>query len=290
MRKQFLAGFGAFVFTLFAIASHAAVPVYQNTFDTPAALNGFTIYQSTFIGYNPPPLSTVSIDSGQLKIVNTHFEPNGPGTNPTLTGRSTMILGTSSFGPGYNSILAQNAGEISWTFNVSNLDSAEGYNNGFSVILSSTKSDSYDLSADGYVFRGGGLVGSSMSLRRFDFGMGGGGEELIVITTGLGTLPQLGSFKITYNPANHLWSVFGNVGPSYQDPTTVQTLLGSAVDSTYTSLTSPFMGLEGFNVGTDYFDNFTVSIVPEPSSLAIVCCAAVVLVQRSRSRSIASRS
>jgi hypothetical protein len=252
-----------------------AATVYQNTFDAPSNLDDFTIYGEEFISYDPPPLHSVSIDAGQLRIDTDYLRPNGPGTNPTLVGRAILSLDTStSFNSGYNTTLGQNNGLISWSFNISNQDGT--FNNYFSCILASTKADSYDSEggySHGYAFSGGGYVGNRMLLKRFDYGMGGGSLTLIDITAGLGPLPVKGSFKITFDPATSEWSLFGETGAEYTDPTQVDRWLGSAIDDTYTTVETKYFGLLGKTTGSTYFDNVTVDVVPEPSSIIFMVSA-----------------
>lgn len=252
-----------------------AITVYRNTFDDPASLNGFTVYGEEFDSYNPPPLHSVSVDSGQLRINTDYLRPNGPGTNPTLFGRAFLSLDTSSaFNPGYNAVLSQNSGLISWSFNLSNQDG--DFNNSFSFVLASTKADPFNSDggfAKGYAFNGGGMVGNRMVIRRFDYGMGGGGDMLVDITDGLGTLPEKGSFRITYDPATSEWSLYGETGSEYTDPSQADNLLGTAIDDAYTNVETQYFGLLGSTMGTTYFDNVTVDVVPEPASVIFMISA-----------------
>src|SRR5262249_25466316 len=88
-------------------------------------------------------------------------------------------------------------------------------------------------------------------------------------SNGLGTLPSKGSFRITYEPSTDLWSIFGVVGSDYVDPMTVTNLLGSVVDSSCTSVPLRYMTLKGDYPGQDYFDNVSVSVVPEPCAIRL---------------------
>lgn len=174
------------------------------------------------------------------------------------------MLNTSSFGNGYQSVLSQSAGTISWSFNLSNQDGA--FNNGFDFILASSAINPYDGNPGfGYVLTGGGLVGNRMTLSRFSTGIYGGAVALIDIVNGLAPLPQEGSFKITYEPQSDLWSLYDSPGSAYVDPSTVSTLLGTAIDGTWTHSNTPFFGLAGYSTGSDCFDNVNVAVVPEPS-------------------------
>ena len=240
-----------------SVQSVGALQVYHNTFDNTASLDDFTIYGETYVNYNPPPLHDVSVESGQLQIQTSYLRPNGPGTNPTLLGRATLIHDSSSFGGGYHTVISQSAGLVSWAFNVANQDGV--FNNGFAFILLSTSEDPYDIGAHGYYFRGGGMTGNRMGLWRFDFGLGGGQTPIIDIANGLGPLPDKGSFKITYDPFADEWNLFGEIGNEFVDPGPVNDLLGAEIDGTYTDLQTPFMGLGGGTTGLDIFDNVTVS-------------------------------
>jgi hypothetical protein len=253
------------------VASDAATAVYQNTFDTMSSIDQFTIYSQSFVGFNPPPLHHVSVVNGEVHIETDANRPNGPGTNPVLLGRADLMLDTSSLGSGYNSTISSSAGLVSWSFNVANQDGE--FNNGFEFVLLSSNPDPHDVSAHGYVFKGGSLAGDRMTLTRFDFGVGGGQSTLIDITNGLGTLPQTGSFKITYNPFNDEWDLFGSISPQFVDPDTVQNLFGTATDGTYTHLNTPYFGFGGLATGLDIFDNVTIAVVPEPSTLGMILFA-----------------
>jgi hypothetical protein len=256
MKRHFL------ILLLSAATSRGAV--YVNTFDSPAALNGFTIYGEPPNNYNPPPLHTVNVSGGQLVIQTTSFNPNGPGVPPSLSGSATLSLKSAlTFGPGYHSVLSQNSAPVAWSFNVANQDGA--FNNDFFFVLASTLPNPYDIGAHGYYFKGGGMVGNRMGLWRFDLGLGGGQSVLIDVIDGLAPLPQQGSFRITYNPANNQWNLFGAMDTSYQDPTQVGALLGAATDGTYTGQSAPYLALGGNSTGTDYFDNVVVQ-VPEPGT------------------------
>ena len=231
-----------------------ASQVYINTFDNGESLEDFTIHRKF------DPSETISTESGQLRI-----ETVG-------RGQVSLSLDTYSFEDTYNSTLSQNSGIVSWSFNISNED--YDFNNYFCFTLVNTNQDPYDISGDGYCFKGGGLVGDRMGLWRFDYGIGGGQEALIDITDGLGVLPEKGSFKITYNPANDLWSLFAEIGSDYVDPEQVTNFLGSAVDGTYTSINTPYLSLTSGTTGNTYFDNITVSVIPEPTTLSLLALGA----------------
>ncbi|MGA2802273.1 MAG: hypothetical protein ABSE97_07910 [Verrucomicrobiota bacterium] len=260
--------FSLIVVFLGSLCTGGATVVYSNSFDSSADLSAFTVFGETFITYTPPPLHSVSVDNGQLRIDTTYLEPNNP-SPPVLFGRASLMLNTSSFGNGYQSVLSQSAGTITWSFNLSNQDGA--FNNGFNFILASSTINPYDGNPGfGYVFTGGGLVGNRMTLSRFSTGIYGGAQALIDITDGLAPLPQQGSFKITYEPQLDLWSLYDSLGSAYVDPSAVNNLVGTAIDGTWTHSNTPFFGLAGYTTGSDFFDNVSVAVVPEPSAWLMV--------------------
>ena len=118
--------------------------------------------------------------------------------------------------------------------------------------MASTKENPYDIDANGYCLKGGGMVGDRLVLSRFDFGLGGGQEILIDILDGLGTLPQKGSIRITYDPYINEWSLFMKIDTGFIDPMHVDTLLGTSIDSIYTNIETKYFSRRK-NYRTEYF-------------------------------------
>ena len=237
-----------------------AVVVYQNDFNAQTSLNGFTFGATA--GGQPP--TSVDLTSGQLRIVLGTGLPNG----------GYAAVQASAYGTPYSPVLASNPGLVSWAFNLSNQDGA--FNNEFAVALASTAADARVFTSSSYVFAGGGYVGNRMGLWR-QLGQAQGGptyQPIIDITNGLGPLPQKGSFRITYDPASQGWKLYGVMGTSYVDPLTVTTLLGSVTDSRLTGIALPYTSFIGGTTGFDYFDNYTVSVVPEPAASLLLAMGA----------------
>ena len=233
--------------------------VYLNNFDSGAAsLSGLTMVDESL----GPPWSSVGVDAGQLRI-----DPVG--------GWSTFVVAnTASFAAPYSPILKNNPGTVTWAFNASNQDSQPYLNNGFFFCLGSDSIHPTGYTSSSYLLFGGVFVGNRMEFN----GVGIGFPSVVLFeipsADGLGPLPSKGSFRITYEPSSDLWSVFGEVGSDYVDPTTVTRLLGSVVDSTYTSIPLSYMAFGGQNHGSDFFDNVSVTVVPEPSTIGLVALAA----------------
>ena len=164
-------------------------------------------------------------------------------------------------------MLSNEPGTISWSFNIANQDG--DFNSAFNIWLGSSTQNPNSTGAVGYVLRGGGMVGNRMTLSKFgdyaDYN-----DPIIDLTDGLGTMPEMGSYKITFDPATARWSLFGGEGPQFVNPASVTTLLGTGVDATYSHQALPYFGFGGNTTGLDVFDNFGVSVVPEPSTWALV--------------------
>jgi hypothetical protein len=240
------------------ISSVRGATVYLNRFDSGAAsLNGLTTVDESL----GPPWSSVGVDAGQLRI-----DPVG--------GHSTFVVAdTASFAAPYSRILKNNLGTVTWAFNVSNRDSESFLNNGFFFCLGSDSIHPTGYTSSSYLLFGGVFLGNRMEFN----GVGTEFPSVVLFeipsAEGLGPLPSKGSFRITYEPSTDLWSVFGEVGSDYVDPTTVTNLLGSVVDSTYTGVLLSYMAFGGQNYGSDFFDNVSVSVVPEPSTVGFALLA-----------------
>ena len=158
---------------------------------------------------------------------------------------TAVSINASNFSVPYTSVLGDNPGVVSWSFNVSNEDGQ--FNNSFGFALASSAPDPRIFTTSSYVFQGGGFVGNRMGLLRQVEPILGGPtfDFLIDIPNGLGTLPEMGSFQITYDPNGDLWSLFGATGPTKQDPRQVNVLLGTAVDDTLTNVDLPWTGIYG---------------------------------------------
>jgi hypothetical protein len=61
-----------------------------------------------------------------------------------------------------------------------------------------------------------------------------------------------------------------DAGSDPSDPTAASQLIGTAVDGIYTHEALPYFSFGGSYSGTDYFDNLSISVVPEPSPLSLV--------------------
>jgi hypothetical protein len=254
----------------------AQTTLYFNDFSSPESLQDFTIIGESWVNYTPPPLHTVAVENGQVKITSDELWPNGYPNPPVLIGRALLMKSYSDLGSGFTSIFSENTGIISWAFNVANQDGAG--NNEFQFILGSTHQDpAGSIAPKGYYLWGGGGVRNTMVLSRFDASTGGHQSDIIAFgeTEGLGTMPQMGSFRITFDPLTGEWKLFGTMDSSFENPMLVSTLLGSGVDSTYANMPLPYFGFGGNGTGVDIYDNVSITI-PEPSGISLILAAIAV--------------
>jgi hypothetical protein len=231
---------------LVPLYSHA-MTVYSNNFDNGvAALADFefgNVGSSTSI-------FDINVVDGQLSI--------SPGA--ALPSGAYASVNNASFLAPYSSVLSNNTGLVSWSFNVSNEDG--DFNNSFAFALASSAPDARIYTSSSYVFQGGGMVGNRMALFR-QIGPELGGPSftpIIDITSGLGVLPSVGSFRITYDPSSHLWSLYGLMSNLEADPIQVENLLGQVFDNYLTDIPLEYMSMIAMTTGTAYFDNVTVAV------------------------------
>jgi hypothetical protein len=223
---------------------------------------------------------TVQVADDQLQI--------SPGS-PQPSGAYAAMNSVNFLSP-YSSILCDNPGLVTWAFNVWNQNGT--LNNAFSFAVASSAADARVYTSSSYVFEGGGMVGNRMALFRQIGAPGGSFTPIIDIPNpnGLGTWPQVGSFKITFDPTSSLWSLYGVMGEEATNPENVNTLLGTAVDSTLTTISLPYLSMSARTTGLASFDNISVTVAPEPSSISMSLTALVMLAVGAACRSRTRRS
>ncbi len=244
---------GAITFFMFSAAVTIAQPntIYENTFDAGGgSLSGF----STFGRFS----GSAQVTGGQLELV-----------SDWAVSSVGVSLKTTDL-PGFSSALNGTSGLLEWTVNVSNQDG--DFNSGFFFVPVGNNFDLYSTStpAQGYALRGGGLVGNRMTFSRFYNSIN---QETVLIDVpdafGLAPLPEKGAVRITFEPQSSTWSVYMNKGSSYSDPKAASELLGTVKDDTYTHLSEYYLSMGGETAGTAFFDNLSITIVPEPSALCL---------------------
>lgn len=224
------------------------------------------------------------IDGGILTLTNTaSAAANADGwvfANTSLT----------SSGP-FNTTLSQSGGPVTWSFNMQQIrTNPAGFSSnsyGVAFILGST-STNIATEGSGYAVVLGN-TGTPDPLRLISFT--GGIQSLGTATGGIITAsapldnPTVShmSISVVFDPANNQWSMFGrNDGASFADPLSGNlTLLGTGTDTTHTSTDLLHMGAywQGSTAGNQLstFDNFALTAIPEPSTVALLGIASVIL-------------
>ena len=219
------------------------VMIYSNDFSSPA-LNDFIVGE---IGSGK-----VAIDQGQL-----HLEPGEGYLN-----RAFAALNLANLSGHYQSRLNDFPGKIIWAFNVSNVNGLVcGACNNLFMFNVYSSSDPSAPTGYGYNFSGGGFVGDRMMMRQLasaNSPFGPVSEIMIDITNGLGNLPSIGAFKIIFDPSTSEWSLYYEVSNTVIDPLTITTLVGTSIQSGFTSELLPYLILGGQETASTYFDNLSV--------------------------------
>ena len=244
---------------------------------TSAALvfsDDFNRSDSSTLGNNWVETST---GGGNAKIANNQLQID----NGTPAGRTYVSQDTRNFGSGYTPQLNQNAGTITWTFNMrANRNTLSGFTGGdygIAFVLGTSSSDF--LAGTGYAIVWGQSGTDPLRLVRYTAGLTTGSTISSVITGSGSPFGDMGmeflSLKVTYNPANNGWELLArNDSSSFADPSAGSfTSMGTATDSTYVNTSLNYMGaLWDYNTAAGqsaFYDNLTITAVPEPTHLAL---------------------
>ena len=189
--------------------------------------------------------------------------------NGNPAGQSYTTVPLSGFNSPFNPTLSLNTGTIEWSFNLrTNRNtifpgfSAGTY--GAAVVLAGTSGTLLNT-GNGYALVYGGTGTRNWRLVRYTSGLFGTRTDIIsggVFAAGTNYV----SARIVYTPSTNTWTYYfrDDGAVAWGDPTTVTTLIGSAVDSTYTSSLMSSLGVF-FNYATAanqnlQFDNLVVKL------------------------------
>lgn len=268
--------FAVFGFVLLGVTTLCqGALVFSDDFNR-ATLNGGTYtYTTTVTGMGADGAASI-VGSDRLQLSN-----DGTGAANAI-GTVGVTTPTSAFSSPYNSQLNQNAGLVTWTFNMrqirtdpSGFDSSEY---GVAFVLGATSSDL--TSANGYaVVLGQNLSTDPIRLVSFTGGLDANANLANVISGGA-PLSDIGaeylSLRVTYDPSADSWSLYGrNDGASsFTDPTTgTLTFAGGAFNSTYTgTLLSEIGFFWNYNTAANQaslFDNVSITAIPEPTEWSL---------------------
>lgn len=219
--------------------------IYENDFSA-NSLDDFIVVE---IG-----VATVSISQGRLQIT--------PGES--YLNRGFVAIDLAAISSEYNPVLDANITKITWAFNASNMDGSTcgACNNTFGFKLFS-HSDPSNASAYGYSFSGGGYVGNRMILSQSALAGSPHGPVnniMIDITDGLGPLPSIGAFKITYDPNTSVWELYYEESTTTLDPMSITNMIGSSINNNFANQPLQYLILYGMNTQLTLFDNLTIAI------------------------------
>ena len=189
--------------------------------------------------------------------------------NGNPAGQSYTTVPLSGFNSPFNPTLSLNTGTIEWSFNLrTNRNtifpgfSAGTY--GAAVVLAGTSGTLLNT-GNGYALVYGGTGTRNWRLVRYTSGLFGTRTDIIsggVFAAGTNYV----SARIVYTTSTNTWTYYfrDDGAVAWGDPTTVTTLIGSAVDSTYTSSLMSSLGVF-FNYSTAanqnlQFDNLVVKL------------------------------
>jgi trimeric autotransporter adhesin len=213
------------------------------------------------------------INSGILSLTN---DASAAGNVGGWVLASTSI---SSFTAPYNSILNQNVGPVTWTFNMRQTRSnpsgpASGYY--ASAFILAGSSNTTATTGIGYaVLFGQSGTTDPIRIIRYSAGLRTSANVLTTINASSDIGNQYVSYKVVYTPSTSTWEVYARIDgtTAFQDPNSGSlTLVGSGVSSTSTSTSLPLIGAY-WNAGTRSnqsasFDNIRVRVT-EPTLTSI---------------------
>lgn len=185
----------------------------------------------------------------------------------------------------FNTTFSDSAGLMTWTFNMRQIrTNPAGFTSisyGAAYIIGAS-STTVATNGFGYaVVLGNTSTPDPLRLVSFTNGIQTIGTSTTALITATNPLANptnnYMSIRLTYDPASHLWELSGrDDGTSaFSDPNTgILTSLGSASNSLYTSLNLTSSGAywQGSTAAdqTAFFDNVSLTVVPEPSIYALL--------------------
>jgi len=203
---------------------------YHNDFEAGSA----SLADFTFTGNAEPKITVVN---GQMRLDHT-----------TRTERAVLHL--PSIMPGFHPILADNdGGLITWAFNVSYDNSSTPVDFQMSLAYPSATPLGHE---PGFRLSFGKTVGHRMGLATSN-------AFLIQTADGTPPRPEIGAFRITYDPQTHYWQFFYEQGPTTIDPLSVTTFIGGGGNYNQVNDALPYLQVASIDNPTAYVDNLSVT-------------------------------
>ena len=239
----------------FACQSDAAL-VYFNDFSSGSnALSDFVVLENG--------TADVLVESAQLRI--------DPGFGYRDTGHAAIDL--TALTSLYSGRLSELPGRLSIGFNLSNTNDP-GRNNSYGFgIFNQPVTGFPNNNGYGYNLSGGGAVGDYMRWNQsaaIYSPFGQVGNTIYETTDGLSPLPNIGAFRIEYDPDTGRWAFYFEQSDIVLDPLAITDLVDSSINAGFADEALPFLSFRASTDGSTYLDNISVTIVPEPSSLTLL--------------------
>lgn len=206
------------------------------------------------------------INAGRMVLTN-----DATGTFSLSNGWVLAYTSAAAFGTPYNATLANNPGQVTWTFNMRQIRSnpsgpaAGYYANAF--ILAGTSNTTATTGSGYAVILGNSGSTDPLRLIRYTAGIRTSTNIISSNTSGLTDFGnQYLSVKVVYTPTTNTWQLYvRNDGTAFQDPAAGNlTLQGSVVNNGSTAGALPLLGAYwngNYNAGqTAFFDNIKVTV------------------------------
>lgn len=222
-----------------------------------------------------PAASAIRLNTGQMRL---------GGTDGTRR-MATVDLSTAT---GYESVLGQNAGLVTWSFNMSGgmyNDGLDDGKRGTAFLLAGSQASLTEGSGYAVVYADSADPAFiQLRLVKFTGGLDADVNLTSLITTGSiyaeGNAHRFG-VKVTYEPASNEWLLYAAESPwsgsSWPDPATALQV-GSATDGTYTLQNLAYTGMFALTESSTvvaYADNISLTVIPEPQSAALFSALAL---------------
>lgn len=207
------------------------------------------------------------IDQGFLTLT------NDVGSTGNVKGWVLASTSTTNFLPAYNPILSQNAGIVSWSFNMRQLrTNPAGLTDGlFGVgyILAGTNGSTNKVGKGYAIMLGQPGTKDAIRFVSYNNGIQTYYTKLSSSTSGLADFgSEYSSIRIEYNPANNEWSMYVRKDntASFNDPKTGTLIFqGTVVNSEFVNealtMTGAYWNAATARNQTAFFDNISVSVV-----------------------------
>ena len=279
----------AAILTILPIAwGHAQTVVFADNFNRP---------DSSTVGNN----WVETAGNGDASIVSNTLSIAGNAIAGS-TGLTYVTQAMSNFSSPWSPTLDSNSGLVTWAFNMrSSRDSLTGFDSGDYGIAFILAGSSADMSTgNGYAVLWGQSSGiDPVRLVSYSNGLIADANLTNMIVANTAPFTDMGtnylSMQVTYNPLDDTWELLlrDDGTSSFANPSIgTLTSQGTLINSTYTGDAMTVIGAawnHGVSTGTALFDNVSITVVPEPTTTAMLIGGLVALLYARRNHLSALR-